>query len=141
MAVGRHLGEVFVGKDEQLDVGRQHAPQHRGEIVQQVSQVHRFEREGRAARKSEQLIHHQAPADGRGDDVAQARFVWSARQQLGVGEDDGQQVVEVVRDAAGQLADRLHLLGLAQLFLQPATFTHVFGEHFVTFDAAVLIAH
>ena len=35
-------------------------------------------------------------------------------EQLVVAGDDGQQVVEVVRDAAGQLADRLHALRLAQ---------------------------
>ena len=37
----------------------------------------------------------------------------------------GQQVVEVVRDAAGELADGLHLLGLAQgllRLLQPGLF-------------------
>ena len=32
-------------------------------------------------------------------------------------QDDGEQVVEVVRDAAGELADGLHLLRLAQRFL------------------------
>ena len=31
----------------------------------------------------------------------------------------GEQVVEVVRDAAGQLADRLHLAGLDELLLEP----------------------
>ena len=31
--------------------------------------------------------------------------------------DDGQQVVEVVRDAAGELANGFHLLGLAQLLV------------------------
>ena len=36
-------------------------------------------------------------------------------QRLEVADDDGQQVVEVVRDAAGQLADRLHLLRLGEL--------------------------
>ena len=36
---------------------------------------------------------------------------------IDVAEDDGEQVVEVVRDAAGQLADRLHLLRLAQRLL------------------------
>ena len=41
----------------------------------------------------------------------------SRRQQLEVADDDGQQVVEIVRDAAGELADRLHLLRLAQLRL------------------------
>ena len=38
-------------------------------------------------------------------------------QQFQIAGDHRQQVVEVVRDAAGQLADRLHLLGLAQLLL------------------------
>ena len=33
-------------------------------------------------------------------------------------DDDRQQVVEVVRDAAGQLAQRLHLLALAELLLR-----------------------
>ena len=37
------------------------------------------------------------------------------RQQLGVAEDRGQEIVEVVGDAAGELADRIHLLRLDQL--------------------------
>ena len=37
-----------------------------------------------------------------------------ALQGLQVAEDDGEQVVEVMGDAAGELADRFHLLGLAQ---------------------------
>ena len=32
-------------------------------------------------------------------------------------EDDGEQIVEVVRDAAGELADRFHLLRLPEQFL------------------------
>ena len=41
-------------------------------------------------------------------------------QQLGGRADDGEQVVEVVRDAAGELAHRLHLLRLPQRLLGPA---------------------
>ena len=41
-----------------------------------------------------------------------------AADQLRVAQDDGQQVVEVVRDAAGEPADGLHLLRLAELLLQ-----------------------
>ena len=41
------------------------------------------------------------------------------RQQRGVAVNDGEDVVEIVRDAAGELADGLHFLRLAQLFLQP----------------------
>jgi hypothetical protein len=46
-------------------------------------------------------------------------------QQERVALDDRQQVVEVVRDAAGELADRLHLLRLAQALLQPLAVAHV----------------
>ena len=42
----------------------------------------------------------------------------AVRHQLGVAANRGQQVVEVVGDAAGQPADRLHLLRLAQLILE-----------------------
>ena len=38
-----------------------------------------------------------------------------------------QHVVEVVRDAAGELAERLHLLRLAQLLLEAPAFGHVAG--------------
>ena len=41
------------------------------------------------------------------------------RQKRSVAVDDGENVVEIVRDAAGELADGLHFLRLAQLFLQP----------------------
>ena len=34
-------------------------------------------------------------------------------RELAVAEDDGEQVVEIVGDAAGELADRLHFLRLA----------------------------
>ena len=44
----------------------------------------------------------------------------ASSSELAVAEDDRQQVVEVVRDAAGELADRLHLLRLAQLLLERA---------------------
>ena len=41
-----------------------------------------------------------------------------ARGELAEAEDDGEQVVEVVRHAAGEQADGLHLLRLAQLLLE-----------------------
>ena len=55
------------------------------------------------------------------DDRARSGSSARARssEQLAVAEDDGEQVVEVVRDAAGEPADRLHLLRLAELLLEP----------------------
>src|SRR3712207_7947889 len=43
-------------------------------------------------------------------------------------DDAGQQVVEVMRDAAGELADRLHLLRLAQLLLGLTQRLRLFGR-------------
>ena len=39
-------------------------------------------------------------------------------QQIAVAEDRGQEIIEVVRDAAGQLAERFHLLRTQHLILQ-----------------------
>ncbi|MEK7379921.1 MAG: hypothetical protein AAB075_02800, partial [Gemmatimonadota bacterium] len=47
--------------------------------------------------------------------VARLRFVLQgARQQVGVSDYRGEQVVEVVRDSARQTADRLHPLCMSQ---------------------------
>ncbi len=51
--------------------------------------------------------------------------VQAAVQQLQRAHDDGQHIVEIVGDPAGQLTDRLHLLRLAQLFLEAALFGDV----------------
>ncbi len=48
---------------------------------------------------------------------AEVRGIERRRHELGIAGDDGQQVVEVVRDAAGEPADRLHLHRLRELFL------------------------
>ena len=48
-------------------------------------------------------------------------------QEVGEADDRGQHVVEVVRDAAGELADRLHLLALRELLLERALLGDVEG--------------
>ena len=50
-------------------------------------------------------------------DVGQPALAKPLAQQFQAAGDPRQQVVEVMRDPARQLADRLHLLGLAQRFL------------------------
>ena len=55
------------------------------------------------------------------------------QQQVGEADDRGQHVVEVVRDAAGELAHRLHLLALRELRLELVLVGHVEG---VDVDAA-----
>ena len=56
--------------------------------------------------------------------------------QHDVAGDAGQDVVEVVGDAAGELADRLHLLGLAQLLLERAPLRHVLRDGLEAVDRA-----
>ena len=46
-------------------------------------------------------------------------------RHLAESDDGGQQVVEVVRDAAGQLSDSFHLLRLPELLLEPLQFGDV----------------
>ena len=60
------------------------------------------------------------------------------QQQLAVAENHGQQVVEVVRHAAGQPADGLHLLRLLELLLQRAAFGDVQGNPDAAHRFAVL---
>src|SRR2546426_1016071 len=51
------------------------------------------------------------------------------QQQLRRAQDGGEQVVEVVGDAARQLPHGFHLLRLAQLLLELALRAHITGEH------------
>ena len=49
-------------------------------------------------------------------------------QDLDAAGDDGEEIVEVVRNAAGELADGIHLLRLAQLLLEQQTLADVTGD-------------
>ncbi len=49
-------------------------------------------------------------------------------RHLGETDDRGEDVVEVVGDAPGQGADGLHLVGLAELFLEAVPLFHLFNE-------------
>ena len=75
-------------------------------------------------RKGQQAMGQRGGAVGRrhrrvdvARDVVGAALVEAGLQQVERSDDAGQQIVEVMGDAAGQLADRLHLLGLQQRFL------------------------
>ena len=72
--------------------------------------------------------HGAAPGriEGVGRPAMQPRlaFLGMALQHLKIAEHGGQQIVEVVRDAAGELADRFELLRLPQLRLGPLALRH-----------------
>ena len=68
------------------------------------------------------------------------RQVLRAEQHVGVPADHGEQVVEVVRDAAGELADRLEPRGLRELVLEELALGGVGLEADVRDDLAVRVA-
>jgi hypothetical protein len=97
---------------------------------------------GRPLRAAHRVLHRagQAVAIERGR-------LERALQGFQVADDDGQEVVEVVRHAAGELADSLHLLRLGKLLLRPfqrlrhlAPFGHVARDLGETQQVAVLVA-
>ena len=116
--------------------GRAKQPaQHRRERVGDVRKVHGCHRQHLSAAEGEQLpCQCRGPLGGRLDllKVLADRFVRSdlIGQQFGVTQNGGEHVVEVVRDTTGQLADRLHFLRLAKLFLEPLLLGDVLDNHF-----------
>ena len=93
--------------------------------LQRLVEVEHLRPQRLLAREGQQLAHQRGAAVGvllDLDDVLEAGIGRLVRveQEIGRHHDDGEHVVEVVRDAAGELADRLHLLLLVDAVLQVA---------------------
>ena len=117
---GRRGGEIAA----QRDVFAQAAPQHLRHALDDLVQVEQLDLHELLAAEREQLPGEVRGAL-RGDRHLVERFLGRVGQafgspddQLRVALDDGEDVVEIMRDAGGELADGLHFLRLAQLRLQ-----------------------
>ncbi|CAN5420767.1 hypothetical protein BH09PSE6_BH09PSE6_14380 [soil metagenome] len=121
---GRH-GDVFTdGAPDQLFHRRHHRVEH-----------HRLGIERLTPRERQQALGQSRGAAcrcqrGRGvaADVVDAADADAAIEQVEAADDAGQQVVEVVGDAAGELPDRFHLLGLAQCVVRLLAFGDDLGD-------------
>src|SRR4030095_16434284 len=105
------------------DVLADQAAQQVRQLGQDVRDVDDARLQGLLAREGEQLAHQVGGAVGillDLHDVGEGLVAGAVAHQQQVAEADhgGQQVVEVVGDAAGELADRLHLLRLGELHLE-----------------------
>ena len=122
--VGLDVPEVAAGQDLELDLLAERAVEQRRDRSVSTSpssstsacSVCRREKASSwrtrpAARLALLLDVHDVLVGGVGRPVR-------LQQQVGEADDGGQHVVEVVRDAAGELADRLHLLALREFQLQ-----------------------
>ena len=123
--VGLDQPQVAAVDDVELDrLADQPAQQHL-QFRQHVVELQRLRAQRLPAREGEQLPHQPRRAIGvllDLHDVLEGRIGRPVigEQQVGIADDRGQHIVEVVRDAAGELADRLHLLALGEILLQRA---------------------
>ncbi len=109
----------------ELDLLADQPAQQHGEVGQRVAEVEHLRPQRLPARERQQLPHQRRGARRvllDLHDVLERRIGRLVRVQQEVvrHHDGGEHVVEVVRDAAGELADRLHLLRLVDLVLQRA---------------------
>ncbi len=106
--------------DDQSHGLAERTPQHVGHGVEALAQIDSLGRQGLAAREAQQLAGQAcAPPRGRQDRIqglVVAVLDKTAVEQFGLAADDHQKVVEIVGDAAGQLAQGFQLLGLDELF-------------------------
>ena len=115
--------EVF--RDRQLDIDRiaQERPvEERGDRIEMLRDVDVLHLQLALPREGEELGQERrrlVARDERRDELAAERglVLHVLGDRIDVGADHHQLVVEIVRDAAGEPADRLHLLGLAQAAL------------------------
>ena len=120
VAVEQHRAPA--GLDHQRDVLVDQPLEHRLQPGDELAEVEELAARRLAAAEAQQLLGQPLRALGRALDLGQVlaplAIVQARTEQPGVADDRRQHVVEVVRDAAGELADRLHLLRLQQVRLE-----------------------
>ena len=129
-AVGLDRREPVAELDRDADVVADDALQHPLHAGDDLVEVDHARVQHLAAAEREKLAGERRRLPGGAGDLLQLLVLAPAAQQdLGVAADHGQQVVEVMRDAAGEPADGLHLLRLAEPALERDLLAHVVREH------------
>ncbi len=123
--VGLDQPQVAAVAHVDLDLLADQATHHVLQFGEHVGELQHLGPQRLAAREGEQLPHQAGGPVGvllDLHDVLERRIGRPVvrEQQVGIAEDGGQHVVEVVRDAARELADGLHLLRLGEALLQRA---------------------
>jgi hypothetical protein len=119
--------------DDETDAGIERRPQQCGRLAHRAAQIHGPQLERGSSREPEELAREIASQCGGAPDLFEQDCVQRVArrgldEQREVAEQDREQIVEVVGDAPGELADRLHLLRLPQLFLEPAPLRDVLRD-------------
>jgi hypothetical protein len=108
----------------ETDICGQRAAKQLQRLSQDTGDVDRCALAALAAAISEDLLDETATTGRGGEHVLGIALEWRAigrflDEHFAVGEHSGQDIVEVVRDAASEPPDRFHLCGLAQPLLEP----------------------
>jgi hypothetical protein len=128
---GVHQAGGGAGLQVELDVdgAPDRGPQHVAELHDEVVEVRGLGLQPRLAREGQELLRELgAPLRraARGlEEAARPLLVLVGLEQVEVAGDHLEQVVEVVGEAGGELADRLHLLRLPEGLLGGAPARHV----------------
>jgi hypothetical protein len=121
--VSPHKPQVRIVREGERDLLPREPIEEMCEVRQRVAQVEELGLERLLAREGEELAHEARRAVGVLVDLLKVGIIRMARvalqqKQVAVPADGRQQVVEIVRDAARELADGLHLLALHELRLE-----------------------
>ena len=135
VGIGAQEGERPVQGQRQLNVLADEPLHHLGRLLHHRVQVQDAGRENLFAAEGQQLLDERRRALRCAEHLLRVLPHRVAGWQvlfhhLGVAADDHQKVVEVVCDAAGQVADGLHLLRLAELLFQLGAAADIFGVNF-----------
>ena len=120
--IGRHGSEVRRGHRDELDRLAEEPIEHRVQAADDAVDVEHGGREHLLSAEGQELARERRRlvgglADPLGIDAERVLGGQPPQDEVAVAADDHEQVVEVVSDAARELADGVHLLGLAELLL------------------------
>ena len=124
-----------------LDVFAEDAPQHFGHVADGLVQIQIARLQNFFPAEQKQLAGERGGAQcGRANLPGKIQLrrgkIAAGLQQVGLHLNDPQNVVEIVRHPAGQLANGIHLLRLPKLFFQ----TLAFGDVAESPDPSVMVA-
>ena len=119
--VGHHRHQLLVEVEALLDPRAEHVAQQRPHILDQRRDIGRPHLQPLDPAEGQQLRGQPRAALGRRQRIVgialELGVVGALGDEVEPADHHRQQIVEVVGDAAGQLAERLHLLALAKLLL------------------------
>ena len=131
--ISAHRAESVCRNHHQIDILADHASQHLQVLGDHGVQIENFRGEHLLAAEGEELASQRGGASGSaGNFLGRAAHrgvrAEAVEQEFRIAGDHHQQIVEIVRNAAGESSHSFHLLRLPELLLQGAALGHIFGK-------------